>query len=77
MLAAFRIKLAAGYAQMLFELGALQASTISSRRVGSCSLSSRFASKTHLQRIFQVLASLFQILAARRVRSFLNACFLF
>ena len=48
MLAAFPIKLAAVCAQVLFELGALQASTISSRRVGSCSFSasSRFASNT-------------------------------
>ena len=44
MLAAFPIKLQ----QVLFELGALQANTNSSRRVGSCSFSasSRFASRT-------------------------------
>ena len=43
-----RIKLAAVCAQVLFELGALQANTNSSRRVGSCSFSasSRFASRT-------------------------------
>jgi hypothetical protein len=48
MLAAFTIKLAAVCAQMLFDLGALQAITNSSRRVGWCSFSasSRFASKT-------------------------------
>ncbi len=48
MLAAFPIKLAAVCAQVLFEFGALQASTNSSRRVGSCSCSanSRLASKT-------------------------------
>ena len=48
MLPAFTIKLAAVCAQVLFELGALQASTNSSRRVGSCSCSasSRLASKT-------------------------------
>ena len=64
MLAAFPIKLAAVCTQVLFELGALQANTNSSRRVGSCSFSasSRLASN-HSKRIFQVLASLFQSLA--------------